>query len=399
MISTLFRQKYAVMIIVIQIAVTMAILSNSLFIVSKRFEQLQGSSGIDEVNTFVLTSSGFTSDFNPQNAIKTDLDTLRKKPNVVNAVATYAFPYSGSSDWDELQTEPGKNQIKVPAASYKLDEHGLEALGVTLIAGENFTVNEVRWQTDNDKKPPASVIISKNVAKSLFNTTDWLAVVGKTLYINENYPAMIKGIVDQLQAPWNAVGQIENSVIYPIVIVRNSARYFIRTAPNTLQNTIAEVEHDLSMRLQTRMIRKVETLSSIKKEIQGPDIAAITILMVVIASLTVIAALGIAGLASFNVVKRHKQIGIRRALGATRLDILNHFYAENILQTTCGVLIGGLFAISLNVFLVEQYALVKLPLGYIFVTGLCMYFLGLMAILKPALKAINISPAQATRRN
>jgi putative ABC transport system permease protein len=397
MLRTLLRQKYAMTMLVLQIALTLAVISNGLFIVSERLEVLKRPTGIDEANIFVLTSSGFTENFNPQNSIQTDLAVLRQMPNIVNAAATYSFPYSGSSDWDELQTVAGSGQITVPAASYKLDEHGIDALGLALIAGENFSPIDVIWQTESNKTFPDVVIISSSAAADLFNTLDWASVVGKTIYINASHGAVVKGVVKQLQAPWDAVGQIENSVIYPRVVTRNSARYLIRTKSGMLQTTIAEVEQHLGKSNLQRMIRKVQSIQTIKQQVFGPDIAAITILLVVIFALCIIAAMGIAGMASFNVLKRKKQIGIRRALGANKMDILNYFVAENIIQTSAGVFVGCIFALGLNVFLVSQYALPKLPLSYIIMAIVCLYLLGILAILKPAFKAMNISPAEATR--
>ena len=397
MISSLLRQKYAMAMLVLQIALTLAVISNGLFIVSQRLEILQRESGIDEPHTFVLTSSGFTENFNPQTSMQIDLAELRQMPNIINAVATYSFPYSGSSDWDDLQTVAGSDQNTVPAASYKLDEHGIEALGLLLIAGENFSPSEVLWQTESNKTFPNVVIITSNVARNLFSTLDLASVIGKTIFINAAHSTVVKGIVNQLQAPWDPVGQIENSIIYPRVVTRNSSRYLIRTKPSMLQSTIADVEQYLEMSNQQRMIRKVQSIETIKKQIYGPDIAAITILLVVVSALTIIAAMGIAGIASFNVIKRHKQIGIRRALGANKMDILSQFFTENIIQTSCGVFIGCILAVALNIFLVAQYGLPKLPSSYILIAVLCVYVLGILATLKPALRAMNISPAEATK--
>jgi len=285
----------------------------------------------------------------------------------------------------------------VPAASYKLDEHGIEALGLSLIAGENFSANEVLWQTQSSITFPSVVIITKHVAKNLFNTSDWSSVVGKTIFINKEHNVVVKGVVNQLQAPWDPLRLIENSVIYPRVITRNSARYLIRTKTNMLQTTIANTQRYLAMSNQQRMIRNVQLIKTIKKQVYGPDIAAITILLVVITALTIIAAMGIVGMTRFNVLKRHKQIGIRRALGANKVDILSHFFAENIIQTTFGVFIGCILAVGLNIFLVTQYAVPKLPISFIMLSAFCLYVLGILATLKPALKAMNVSPAEATR--
>jgi putative ABC transport system permease protein len=396
-LSAMLKQKYLLLMIVMQIALTLAVLSNGLFIIEKRLDLLQRPSGIDEANTFVLTSSGFTADFNPTNSIQTDLAQLRQMPNIVNAVSTYSFPYSGGSEWDELQTTAGENQNQVPAASYNLDEQAIEALGLHLIAGDNFNPTDVLWQSENSKTIPSVAIITSSVASNLFNTHEWSKVLGKTIYINKLHPVVIKGVVQQLQAPWDPLGKINNSIIYPRIVTRNSSRYFIRTLPGQLKSSMDQVVQHLASNNQQRMIRKVQTIASLKKQVYAPDIAAVSILSVVICALTIIAALGIAGTANLNVLKNYKQIGIRRALGANKMDIFVHCLTENFIQTTAAVIIGCILALGLNIFLVEHYGLPKLPMFYLLVSVFFMYALGVLSTLKSTLKAMNISPAEATK--
>lgn len=396
-LTTMNRQKYALLMIVIQIGLTLAVLSNGIFIISQRLDLIQRPSGIDEINTFVLTSSGFTSDFNPIDSIQTDLAQLRQMPNIVNAVSTYSFPYGGGSEWDELQVMAGDNQNMIPAARYNLDDQGIQALGLTLIAGENFNPNDIRWQNESENTFPSVVIITSSVAHNLFNTHEWSKVIGQTIFVNKIYPVIIKGIVKQLQAPWDPLGNINNSVIYPRVVTRNSSRYFIRARPGQLESSIDQVVEYLASSNQQRMIRKVQTLKSIKKQVYAPEIAAISILTVVTFSLVFIASLGIAGTANLNVRKRYKQIGIRRALGANKIDILQQSLVENVLQTTFGVVLGCGLSLGLNIFLVNQYALTKLPLFYLFVATTLIYLISILAALKPTLKAMNISPSEATK--
>ena len=167
-LTTMNRQKYALLMIVIQIGLTLAVLSNGIFIISQRLDLIQRPSGIDEINTFVLTSSGFTSDFNPIDSIQTDLAQLRQMPNIVNAVSTYSFPYGGGSEWDELQVMAGDNQNMIPAARYNLDDQGIQALGLTLIAGENFNPNDIRWQNESENTFPSVVIITSSVIEDKY---------------------------------------------------------------------------------------------------------------------------------------------------------------------------------------------------------------------------------------
>jgi len=117
----------------------------------------------------------------------------------------------------------------------------------------------------------------------------------------------------------------------------------------------------------------------------------------VIIALLLVTALGIVGLASFWVAQRRKQIGIRRAIGATRSDILHYFQTENFLIVTFGIVLGMVLAFALNVVLMKFYELPHLPLVYLPIGALVLWGLGQLAVLGPALRAADVSPMVATR--
>jgi putative ABC transport system permease protein len=113
--------------------------------------------------------------------------------------------------------------------------------------------------------------------------------------------------------------------------------------------------------------------------------------------LLVVTAVGIVGLTSFWVAQRRRQIGIRRAIGATRGDILRYFQAENFLIATFGIALGMLLTYGLNLLLMLHYELGHLP-GYYFPIGaLALWLLGQFAVLGPALRAAAVPPVVATR--
>ena len=117
----------------------------------------------------------------------------------------------------------------------------------------------------------------------------------------------------------------------------------------------------------------------------------------VIAALLLVTALGIIGLASFWVQQRRRQIGIRRALGATRGDILRYFQTENFLIVTGGIVLGMALAFGLNLMLMKLYELPRLPLYYLPIGALVLWGLGQLAVLAPALRAAAVPPVVATR--
>ena len=114
-------------------------------------------------------------------------------------------------------------------------------------------------------------------------------------------------------------------------------------------------------------------------------------------ALMVVTALGIVGLASFWVQQRTKQIGVRRALGATRSQILRYFQTENFLLATMGIELGMLGAYGLNQLLMTYYEFPRLPEIYLPIGAVALWLLGQIAVFGPAKRAAAVPPAVATR--
>lgn len=395
----LLQQKFSAILVVIQVAITMAIITNGVAITWDRYVHIERESGIDEPNLFFLTSSGFSQDFNPRASIEQDLALIRGTDGVIDALQANSFPLSDSGNWYEIQTSPESSAQLIPAASYKFDEHGINTFGLTLLAGENFNQQDTLWLDEADSQWPSHVLLSRATAAALFGDQQWQKAVGKTIYVNHNTPIIVKGIVEQLYAPWVDWAHVEQTIISPARVTHNSARYVIRTQPGRRDEIMQTLTATLAKMNTQRVIRKVKSIQQAKDEIYAADIATVSILLIVIIVLAFVTAMGVAGLASFNINKRRQQIGIRRALGASKRQILHHFMLENALLCAMGVLLGSIVTLGLNVFLVSQYALVPLPLYYLPLGIVSLFLISQLAVIKPAYRAMGVSPAMATRSN
>jgi putative ABC transport system permease protein len=120
-------------------------------------------------------------------------------------------------------------------------------------------------------------------------------------------------------------------------------------------------------------------------------------LLVVIGLLVAVTVLGVFGLMTFNVSRRRKQIGTRRALGARRRDVVKHFMLESWIITTAGSVVGVALAVGLSVWLVNTFELPKLDWRYLPVGVLALWVVGQLAAYGPARRAAGIEPATATR--
>jgi len=140
-----------------------------------------------------------------------------------------------------------------------------------------------------------------------------------------------------------------------------------------------------------------KTFAEVRADYFKQDRAMAFLLVGVSLALLVITGLGIVGLASFWVQQRTRQIGIRRALGATRGNILRYFQVENFILATIGIVLGMGLAYAINLWLMHKYAVPRLPGTFLPIGAGLLWLLGQLAVLGPAMRASMIAPATATR--
>ena len=175
------------------------------------------------------------------------------------------------------------------------------------------------------------------------------------------------------------------------------AYYVLRTAPQDREQVL-HAAHDVLIKLDpNRIIGHMQTYAQIRSAYFGRDRTMIGLLIASALGLLFVTALGITGLANFWVQQRTRTIGIRRAIGATRGDILRYFQTENFLIVSFGVVLGVLLAIGLNLLLMKHYELPRLPLWYLPAGAAVLWLLGQLAVLAPALRASRVQPVVATR--
>lgn len=399
-LTALMRNKTGLALVVLQVAITLAVVCNSLFIVLERFDRMGRPSGIDDANTFVITSLGFTKDYDLRNAIRADLDLIRSLPGVVAATATNTVPTSNGG-WntgvDVQPLDPSGTRDSRSTALYFADEQGIDAFGLRLVEGRNFRPDEIGELTQESGLTATSVIITQALAKALFQDQ---SAVGQQIYglARGEGTVTVIGVVERMQQPWPRAREVEQSTLIPLrQIGDNYARYLVRTAPGERDRLMKEVEQALAASNPGRIVRGLESIEAIRANSYRNDRAMMTILLVVMAALVMITGAGIVGLASFWVTRRIKQIGTRRALGARRFDIRRYFQTENGLMVAMGVALGVVFTYGFNLWLMQQYQAPRLPWHYLPLGALVVFVLGQVAVWGPAGRAARVSPAVATR--
>jgi putative ABC transport system permease protein len=393
----LTRNKLGALLIALQIALTLAIITNAAFIIQERAGNIARPTGLDEANTAIFVTNLFDSNVDQQQLYRDDLEALRSIPGVVAASPAQSIPISGSGWGGDLYNNPGaQSNESINFGNFMVDEHGLETFGLELTEGRNFRPEEVKVRSFDDISMPDILIVSQALADELFPDGDAL---GKTVWEEPNgeKPMQIVGIYKHMQNAWPTSTNVNNTALLPsLAMFGGEMMYVVRSEPGRLDKVMAAVEEYLSKN-RSRIVDIVRSYPEQKNRTYSGDIAMVKLLTAVIAVLTGVTGLGIVGLAWFSVTQRRKQIGTRRALGATRFDIVRYFMVENWLITSLGLAIGLVGSLGLNWFLDTQYEVGRVPLWYLPVGMLALWVLGQLAVLLPARRAANIPPALATR--
>jgi putative ABC transport system permease protein len=399
-LSAMRRNKVGAIVIAVQMAVTLAILCNGLFIIEQRVALSQRPTGTDEANIFAITNQWVGDPADLSARLAADLAALRSLPGVVDAYATNSYPLTDGGWSEGISLNPEQKHSTTPSALYFADEHGLKALGLKLIVGRNFSSAEVVDRRITDLTPPPGVIVTRALADKLFPHGDAL---GQSIYVQfQKHRTPIIGIVEKLQVPWVSAGGWgskfnDYSILEPFRFVAQYSFYVVRAQPGQLAAAMRAAQRTLFDVNRARVLEKTRSLTEARAEVYRDDRGLAVILGVVCAALLAVTAFGIVGLTSYWVAQRRRQIGIRRALGATRQAIIRYFQTENFLIAATGAALGVAMAISLNLWMVSSFEMERLHTAYAFVGAIIVLLLGQAAVLWPALRAASIPPALATR--
>lgn len=400
-LSALTRHKAGVFLIALQVALTLAIVANAVFVISQRVIYMSRPSGIDESN-IVIVDNRWVGALTPEQAqTKTaaDLAMLRQLLGVVDAYADYSFPAAGpwATLWG-IGLDANQQSPTSFSEAYFTDEHALATYGVRLVAGRNFTAEEVTPGSQLQQSPNGPIIITQDLAKKLFAAESSL---GKAVYVGGAAHTII-GVISDMEVP--AVGTRSfayRSVLSPVRLADvGGDQYIVRAKPGQAEHLKSELAAALYKVSRLRVIDAddgVQRFPTLRNKAYARDRGLVILLSAASIILLLATAGGIIGITVFWVDERRRQIGLRRALGAKRSDILAHILTENFFIILLGIGVGSLLAFTLNLALMHFLEMTRLPTTYIALGSALLLILGQCAALTPARRAARMSPMEATR--
>lgn len=394
-LSALRRNKVGAMLVALQIALTLAVLANTLSVIQHHLTDMRRPSGMDEQNIFTISNQWLGKPDDLRARIETDTAALRSLPGVVDVEATNSFPLSGNFFIGGIRKRHDQSDAGTLTSLYLDTVHGLAAQGLKLTAGRWFTADEIGVAAVGRMGNPPSAVLTAPLARQLFPTG---SALGQSVYLNGDSPVRVIGIVERASsASGGTVGNVDFSTFLPFENVNTFVAYLVRTKPGQQSAAMAAAKQRLLEISRMRVLSGIAPYSERRKQLYAVAAATSWLLATASALLLVITACGTVGLTMLWVAQRRTQIGTRRALGARRVDILYYFHTENLLISAVGAMVGVAAGLGANAWLARHLAMARMSPIHIVVGALVILCLSQLAVLWPAVRAASVPPSLAAR--
>ena len=323
------------------------------------------------------------------------LREVRSMPQVEAASAAATCPYS-NAEWTTDFTLGGK---QIDASVGHVGEDYDRVFGLRVIAG--------RWFRPGDEKLSwRPVVIDRDLARAAFGDAD---PIGKRLRDPAKEPPKdpvdvepeerVIGVLADFRKEGELLGARNTAIYYePIESGWRSKPHFLmlRVAPGTT----AAFEGEFVRRLQALAPSwsfEPHPLANLRRTYFRKTLVPLAVGGIVAAFLLLMVGLGLIGVLWQSVVRRTRELGLRRATGASRGAVLRQILFEQILLTTLGVLFGAVLAAQLPLIQVFSFLDPRVLAGGLLASAAALYLLTLVCALYPSSLAGRLPPADALR--
>jgi putative ABC transport system permease protein len=397
LLKSLILRKFTTGLLILQLAITLGLLVNSAILALDIQKKTSQSTGLDNENILLVSThptSGAYRDLDYFRSIATeDIAKLGQIPGVNSVSVTNQLPMRTRGmlrNFHDLDKPEQENTDKyLQDVKYILaDENLASALGLSLLEGRLLNASD---QLDVGSEEPRNIVITASLKKALYGKKSALG--------QETNNGFIVGVVNDIMLDPTLqddkqYGFFSNAVMEYIFIGRY---YVLNVKPGQMANVRSKVADTILAVQAERDIFKVFTMQEHLQRFYRDDQGLADLFILLCGLMLFVTAISSYAYSQFHISRQKKFIGIRRALGARKIDVLLYVLTENWLVYGMGCLLGVLVAFGFNILLSQHISLSK-PDIMLFLLVTCVIFVsGTIATWLPAKRTSNIAPVVATR--
>jgi putative ABC transport system permease protein len=337
-------------------------------------------------------------------------DMRNPKPLTLSDAEALADPFSASSIEGVAPVLNGRVEVTLSGENKSTSVVGITPDYETV---RNVELSEGEFISNSDLSGRSAVVLlGTDVAEELFGRKSGL--VGEKVRI-EGQPFRVIGVLEEKGG--SSMGSEDDQILVPLTTAQT--RLLQRSTPNEVDiiyaqaidaDAVPQASQEIAQILIARhrtMIGEEDFLVLTQQDfldLASTVTGVLTIFLGGIAAISLlVGGIGIMNIMMVSVVERTREIGLRKALGARRIDILSQFLIESSLLSLLGGFIGILLGWGLSV-IVEQIAagsgtpiIPVMSLDSILLAVLFSAAIGIFFGLYPANRASNLEPVEALR--
>ncbi|KID56044.1 hypothetical protein JF50_17195 [Pseudoalteromonas luteoviolacea] len=398
--KSMLLRKFATGLLIFQLVLTIGLACNSLLLSIEANEKLARDVGFDMENVLVFqvrpTSEAFLDANFFLSVVDEDMAALNKLDVVETVSFTNQLPlmkggnFHSIEDADHPEDVPVERQFSgVPM--YYVGEQFFELLGASMHLGRDFTFDDdaTRGYLDNYEFE-ANIILTRSLAEALYPGE---SAVGK-----HTSEGRVIGVVSDI-----AIRPSSLRPHYGIFTFRNMARaqsrliYMVKVTSGDVQKTKTAITEAIKQVHPEREIREILTMEAHHSDYFKESSSLATLFSLLTGMMLLVTMISCFAHAHFHVSKQKRLIGIRRALGARKKDVLVYVLSENWLVSGIAALLGVASVIAVNMLLAEVIVMPKPDVISYLSCVIIVFISGTAATWLPAWKTTKIAPVVATR--
>lgn len=386
LIKSLLRRKVITALLLVQLALTLALIANSAVLAWQARQLANQPTGLSLNNLLRVPLKPTLPELRSQPALgdlmARQLSAIRAVPGVVSASWMNQTPLLFGGMNGNIFVIDKQDTTNIGMVPYQLGSVSMrETLDLTLLQG--------RWLEETDVDTEV-IVISEQLAKQLFADGE---VLGQ-----QTSAGRVIGVVSDVLTQRYADHQ--NYAIYLPWNMPNADygyQLVIKTAPGQLDRVREQLPAVLKAVELEVDIGTLQSFAELHRTLFRSETGLATLLAVLSGLMLFVAMISAYSHALFHGVQQQKEIGIKRALGASRPRIMLEVLSESWLTTLTGASVGMVLALALQQQLAKVLSMPALPWSLLLASLLLLLLCVSIATWYPARLATRVSPATATK--